>query len=117
MSSNWEDSLCSKCGAICCHYITVEIDKPTNKRARDDIRWYLLHEGVTLLIEEDRWLVKFPTRCRDLAKDGSCSIYENRPITCQEYSSDNCDYHTEYEGWETNHIELDTPEAFEEVYR
>jgi len=107
------ESLCERCLAICCKYITVEIDKPRTKRAFDDIRWYLLHEGVTLLIDKDRWMVKFPTTCTALNEDNVCTIYENRPATCREYKTDNCDYYTEYEGWETDFVEIETAEEFD----
>ena len=80
---------------------------------RDDIRWHLLHEGVTLLISADRWMVKFPTRCRALSPDNTCSMYDRRPKACREYSTDDCDYHTEYEGWETDYAEIESVEAFD----
>lgn len=107
------ESLCDRCIAICCQYITLEIDKPRSKRSYDDIRWYLLHEGITLLIENDRWMVKVPTRCTKLSADNKCTIYETRPHTCREYSTENCDYHTEYEGWDTEYVEIETPEDLE----
>lgn len=108
-----QQTLCDRCTALCCKYITLEIDKPTTKRNHDDIRWYLLHEGITILIEKGRWLVKVPTRCTALNDENQCSIYETRPKTCREYSAENCDYLTEYENWETEYIEIETPEAYE----
>ncbi len=107
------ESLCDRCTGLCCHYITVEIDKPRTRRNHDDIRWYLLHEGITLLIAQGRWLVKLPTRCRALAADCRCGIYESRPETCREYSTDNCDYFTAYEGWDMDYVEIETPEDYE----
>ncbi len=108
-----QPTLCDRCTALCCQYITVEIDKPTTKRQHDDVRWYLLHEGITILIEKGRWLIKFPTRCRELTENGQCSIYETRPKTCREYSTENCDYYTAYENWDTDYIEINTPEEYE----
>ncbi len=107
------DSLCDRCIALCCKYITIEIDKPRTKREKDDVRWYLLHEGVTLLVDKDRWMVKCPTRCSALSDDDKCTIYDNRPQTCREYDTKNCDFYTAYEGWETEYIEIETVEAFE----
>lgn len=109
-----QENLCDRCTAICCKYITLEIDKPTTKRNHDDIRWYLLHEGITLLIEKGRWLIKVPTVCAALDEKGRCTIYETRPQTCREYSTENCDYHTEYENWETEYIEVETPEEYDQ---
>lgn len=105
--------LCERCIGLCCHYITIEVDKPTNKRMRDDIRWYLLHTGVTLLITRDRWSVKVPTRCMALGDDNHCTIYETRPQACREYSTENCDYHTVFEGWGTDYVEIETPAEFD----
>lgn len=107
------ESLCQKCIALCCRYITVEIDKPTTKRQKDDVRWYLLHEGITIIIEKSRWHVKFPTKCTALQDDNSCGIYENRPATCREYSTDNCDYHSVFGDWEQDYIEIETVEEFD----
>jgi len=112
-----ENSLCGRCLAICCHYVTVEIDKPRSSRMRDDIRWYLLHEGVTLLIDRDRWMVKLPTRCRALSEDNACTIYDHRPEACREYSTEACDYHTAYEGWETDYIEIESVEEFDKYLK
>lgn len=108
-----QETLCDRCTALCCKYITLEIDKPTSKRNHDDIRWYILHEGITLLIEKGRWLIKVPTPCSKLDKQGHCTIYEERPKTCREYSTENCDYYTEYETWETDYVEIETPEDYE----
>ena len=107
------DALCARCLGLCCRYITIEIDKPRTKREKDDVRWYLLHEGVTLLITPDRWMVKVPARCSALTEENVCGIYPDRPQACREYSTENCDYYTEYEGWDTDYIEIETVEAFE----
>jgi uncharacterized protein len=115
MSSGCE-SICDKCPAICCHYITIEIDKPSGKRQHDDVRWYLLHEGITLLIEKGRYMIKAPTPCRELTPENRCGIYEKRPKTCRDYSTDNCDYHSEFGDWETEYVELESPEAYD-AYR
>ncbi len=107
-----QGTLCDKCVGLCCNYITIRIDKPTTKREKDDIRWYLLHEGITILIADDDWQVKVPTPCEKLGMKNECTIYETRPETCREYSTDNCDFHTVFEGWGTDYIEIETPEAF-----
>jgi uncharacterized protein len=114
MAKKCKENLCTKCPALCCHYITVEIDKPTNKRERDDLRWYLLHEGISLLIEEERWLLQCTTKCIHLQDDHQCGIYETRPETCRIYSNKNCDYHTLFLDWDTEYILIDTYEQFEE---
>ncbi|MBD3266588.1 hypothetical protein GF373_07955 [bacterium] len=108
-----DGSLCAKCTGICCKYITIEIDEPTTKQDHDDIRWYLIHQGISLLIEEERWLLQCPTVCEHLTNDNQCGIYETRPKTCRDYSTENCDYHTVFEGWETDYMEISSAEEYE----
>ena len=113
MTSKPKKNICLQCPALCCHYITIEIDKPATKQDHDDIRWYLYHKGISLLIEEDRWLIQCETTCEHLQRDHLCGIYEHRPNTCRKYSTKNCDYHTIYEGWETQYKEIETVEEFD----
>lgn len=107
------ECLCHKCVGLCCNYITIRIDAPTNKRERDDIRWYLLHEGITILITDEDWQVKVPTRCEKLGSQNECTIYETRPQTCRDYSTDSCDYHSVFLNWDTDYKEIETVEAFD----
>lgn len=84
--------LCEHCAAACCRYLALPLDKPTCKRDYDDMRWYLMHEGVTVFVEDGDWYVQFQTRCRNLKADNQCGVYEGRPEICREYEPDNCDY-------------------------
>ena len=84
--------LCEHCAAACCRYIALPIDKPKSGRDYDDIRWYLMHEGVTVFVEEGDWYVQFQTRCKNLGADNLCTIYETRPEICREYEPGECDY-------------------------
>ncbi len=117
MAKNPDKLLCAKCPALCCKYITVETEKLDDKRHYDDIRWYLLHEGISLLIEEERWLLQIPTPCTKLTKDGRCRIYKNRPETCREYQTENCDYYTEFEDCDTEYLLIETPKAFKKYLK
>jgi uncharacterized protein len=85
-------SLCEHCTAVCCHYIALPIDEPDTKRDFDDMRWYLMHEGVTVFIEDGDWFIQFKTKCRNLQTDFKCGVYETRPTICREYKDDGCDY-------------------------
>ena len=38
----------------CCHYVALEIDRPTCKKDYSDLFWHLLHEGVAVYIGHDR---------------------------------------------------------------
>lgn len=84
--------LCEHCTGECCNYIALPIDEPENKRDFDDMRWYLMHEGITVFVEEGDWYVQFRARCRNLQPDFRCGIYETRPKICREYKAGDCDY-------------------------
>ncbi len=84
--------LCEHCAAACCRYIALPIDKPKSRRDYDDIRWYLMHEGVTVFVEEGDWYVQFQARCTSLGADNLCTIYETRPAICRKYEPGECDY-------------------------
>lgn len=84
--------LCEHCTALCCRYVAVPLDKPRTRRDFDDIRWYLMHQGVTVFVEEGEWYVQFTTRCSNLLPTGRCAIYETRPAICREYKAGECDY-------------------------
>jgi Fe-S-cluster containining protein len=83
---------CEHCTALCCRYVAVPVEKPKTKRDFDDIRWYVMHEGVTVFVEEGEWYAQFTTRCSNLLPDGRCGIYEQRPAICREYKAGECDY-------------------------
>jgi len=83
---------CRKCGAKCCTYFCFEIDKPDSYEEFEDVRWYLCHEGVTVHVDEGDWYISIENRCKNLASNGLCTIYEDRPLICRGYSLDNCDF-------------------------
>ena len=83
---------CEHCTAACCRYLAIPIDKPKNARDYDDIRWYLLHEDVTVFVEEGDWYVQFQTSCKYVQADNRCGIYETRPAICGAYDAGDCDY-------------------------
>jgi Fe-S-cluster containining protein len=85
--------LCSQCSGLCCRYFALPIDNPTCARDYDNIRWYLVHENVTVFVEKRQWYIGVANRCKHLQPDNRCGIYETRPKICREYSADNCDYH------------------------
>lgn len=83
---------CKECGAKCCRYFCFEIDEPDDFEEFDDIRWYLLHEGVTVHVDEGDWFIQIENRCRMLADDNSCTAYDARPLICRKYEPENCDH-------------------------
>jgi len=82
---------CTRCGAKCCRYLALEIDKPRDRRTREHIRWYLSHRGVQVFVEKGRWYLQVATRCRHLDAHGRCSTYADRPAICRSYVTDNCE--------------------------
>lgn len=92
--------LCEHCTGYCCRYIALPIDTPTERSEIDFVRWYLLHEGVSVFIEDGDWYITFQANCRRLLPDNRCGIYATRPKICRDYTTDNCDYHSGDYGWE-----------------
>ena len=84
--------LCEHCTAACCRYLALPLDRPRSRRDYDDIRWYLLHDGISVFVEEGDWYVQIQTTCKQLGSDNRCSIYETRPAICRDYEAKDCDY-------------------------
>ncbi|MEK6799834.1 MAG: YkgJ family cysteine cluster protein [Planctomycetota bacterium] len=106
--------LCEHCTAACCRYLSLPLDTPRNARDYDDVRWYLMHEGVMVYVEEGRWYIQLQARCRNLGADNRCMVYETRPTICREYEPGDCDY----SGGDYGYQHLFTrPEQVEELYR
>lgn len=84
--------LCEHCAAACCRYLALPIEKPKKERDYDDLRWYLMHEGVSLFVEEGSWYIQYQTTCKNLGADNLCTVYETRPAICGEYEPGSCDY-------------------------
>lgn len=105
---------CDRCTARCCRYIALEIDRPVTPRDHDQIRWYLLHEGIAVWVDEGEWYVEIRNPCRKLGSDNGCRIYETRPQLCRDYgapeSGDRCEY---YENDLKFDLYFETAEQFE----
>ncbi len=84
--------LCEHCTAECCRYLALPLDLPETKRDFDDIRWYLMHGGVLVFVEEGNWFIQVRTTCNNLQSDFKCGVYETRPEICREYKAHDCDY-------------------------
>lgn len=85
---------CGRCPALCCNYISTEIDEPTTRREFDIIRWYLMHPGVRVYCEDNTgsWFVQFMSRCENLRPDNLCGIYDTRPQICRDLKADLCEF-------------------------
>lgn len=106
--------LCEHCTAACCRYIALPMDTPETDADFEDIRWFLIHERVSVFVEDGDWYIAFDTPCRHLQADHRCGIYATRPKVCQTYSTEECDYHSGDYGWEQH---FTSPEHLEEYLR
>ena len=85
-------SLCENCPAACCRYIALPLDEPTDAESFEEVRWFLMHEGVSVFVSDGQWYLSMATQCKHLTEESQCQRYETRPQICREYSSDSCDY-------------------------
>ncbi len=84
--------LCEHCAGACCRYVALPIDKPRSAGDYDDIRWYVMHEGLSVFVEDGDWYVQIQARCKNLRHDNMCNVYQTRPRICREYKEGDCDY-------------------------
>ena len=88
---------CHLCNASCCRYFALEIDEPVDEEDFDHVRWYLMHEGVVVWVQDGDWYLEIRTQCRHLLPNNTCNIYEERPQICREYGlpgTEPCEYFT-----------------------
>ncbi len=85
-------SQCHDCDNLCCKYITVKITAPRTIRDFDCLLWQLSHENIKAFRDSTGWYMIIYNSCIYMMGNGECVIYENRPITCREYSTKKCDY-------------------------
>lgn len=82
--------LCKDC-AKCCKYVAIVINPPKTEKDKDRIIWYLLHNTELLIEQNGTWKIRLPQICTALDEKGLCKIYNDRPLLCREYSTDNCE--------------------------
>lgn len=106
--------MCRECGGKCCRYFCFQIDAPGSFDEFEDVRWFLLHEDITVHVEDGDWYIAIANRCRALAEDGRCGTYETRPLICRKYSMENCEHTGGDYGYEEH---FHTPEDLEAYAR
>lgn len=84
-------SFCERCGAKCCRYFCFQIEQPKCFEEFENVRWFLLHKGISVHIDEGLWYIAIASECREIAPDGKCGIYDQRPVICRKYDAGNCD--------------------------
>jgi len=83
---------CLQCGAKCCRYFALPIETPKTLKDFDDVRWYLLHEGTSVFVEDGDWYLQLDNRCEALTPEGLCRAYEDRPRICRKYKDKDCEF-------------------------
>lgn len=106
--------LCEHCAAACCRYLALPIDKPRTDRDYDDLRWYVMHDGIAVFVEDGDWYIQIRTTCRHLGADNRCMIYHTRPEICKEYEPGDCDYAGGDYGYEAMFTHASQIEAYYE---
>lgn len=90
------DKRCRKCAGECCRYFALPIGQPETYEDFEEVRWHLMHRGVSVYIDLDgQWNLVLRNLCRMLRKtpDGwRCKDYENRPTVCRRFSPESCDF-------------------------
>jgi Fe-S-cluster containining protein len=102
--------LCTYCGAKCCCYFALPIETPTTWKDFEYVRWYLLHERATVVLEDGDWYLLVHNRCKHLGDDNRCLKYETRPQICRDYSTKKCEYEDD---WVYDHY-FEAPEQVEQ---
>ena len=87
------DKKCRKCTqSICCVSINQKIPTPKSKEDFDHLLWQVSHDDISVFKDADGWFLYINTRCSHLLDGGVCSIYDNRPWVCREYTNDFCEF-------------------------
>ncbi len=110
--ADFKQSACVKCDALCCQYISIEIDEPEDKYDYDCMRWYAAHKNTYIYKDEGSWYVNVATPCEQLGEGGECLLYDERPKICRKHPADNCEFVSEYDFEE----QLNTPSEVEAFY-
>lgn len=85
------DPMCRQCQSKCCRYFCFQIDEPNSFEEFENLRWFLLHEGISIHIDEGNWFISISNKCKHLDDDGRCLSYDSRPVICRKYTTDGCD--------------------------
>ena len=83
---------CLKCGSACCRYLTISIPAPRSKLDFNNLLWQVYHRNIKAFKDDNGWYMLIDSPCIHLEKGGTCGIYDKRPVTCREYSVNNCEY-------------------------
>ena len=104
---------CHDCKALCCKYVSAEIDEPDCKKDWDQIIWMLHHENIVVYQDyEDCWFVEFKTKCKNLGEDHKCQIYDERPQLCEDHKAEECEHYNDDSPYQIIFREVDDVKAY-----
>jgi uncharacterized protein len=83
---------CLRCGSKCCRYLALPIDKPETPGDFNDLHWFLLHDGISVFVEDGDWYMQIDNPCRALSPSGLCTVYADRPRICRSYRLSECEF-------------------------
>nr|MDJ1539633.1 YkgJ family cysteine cluster protein [Bermanella sp. WJH001] len=86
------DNKCDFCSALCCSYITQELDTPRTMHAFDVLLWQVAHKGIHVFKDGNGWYLLSMTKCEFVMPDNRCGIYETRPMICRDHSNSACEF-------------------------
>lgn len=79
--------------SLCCRYVAIPIDEPTDRTAIDQARWMVSHRDVWLTVDgTGKWHVQFLATCEHLDVATSlCGIYTERFEICRAHDVKSCE--------------------------
>jgi len=84
---------CSRCEAVCCKNLAMDIGRPANKKEVDDLKWQLHFDTVRVFIRHRAWHLLVEGKCIYLSDDHLCTIYDKRSDVCRQHNPPDCELH------------------------
>ena len=84
-----------KCTKLCTQsYCCITINQKIENIDYDQMLWQIAHDNIELFVAGNppQWFLLVHTRCSKLNEYNLCTIYEDRPKVCKEYSNVGCEY-------------------------
>lgn len=79
--TNDNSDICKECGGKCCKFILLECNKTDSYKIE-----FWRAQGNILFYETDYTFVYGQNaQCQHSQEDGTCAIYEDRPLLCREF--------------------------------
>ena len=79
-------SNCRECGAKCCKFISISLEDFPPELESDPERYFNLHEHVKVVKTRYGREAVIASRCSALREDNTCSIYDDRPDLCRNFT-------------------------------